>query len=153
MHHVKISLHICIPFDGIASYHDSDLEVRINCDICHLRRMVASLIIKFFPGMGHYSTFVLIQINFFFSSIYLNYSQNSQIYSTYQFLHPVFFNSKDRIKFIDMLREYSYQIDTINFSIQWLYSLNTSINLIRLAELKNIRWRNWYVEYIWEWLK
>jgi len=56
MHHVKISpfWHICISFDGIAGYRDSDLEVRINCNIRHLRRMVASLIMKLFSRMSHY---------------------------------------------------------------------------------------------------
>lgn len=91
--------YLCISLDGVAGYHDSDLEVGINCDIRHLRRMVACLIIKFFPRMSHYPTFMSMQINLFFSSIYLNHSQ---MYFTYQFFHIVFFNLEYCIRLIDV---------------------------------------------------
>ncbi|KAK9988740.1 hypothetical protein SO802_028979 [Lithocarpus litseifolius] len=129
IHRVRISsdFNPTVPFD---SYSSDDVDTDVNfgklCDVFHLRRMVAIILrLSFWTyDVRRYNDLFSDPIKLFFSGVFLYPG-----YSRFQFFHPIFYNSQDRLRFVDVVQKLAYSNKKIfieNLDLEQPdYNLNT----------------------------
>lgn len=108
IHMVRISsdFNPVVPFDSYSSDDENDVNSGKLCDVFHVRRMVALILRMFFWNydVGHYNYLFSGPIKLFFSGVLLDPG-----YSSFQFFHPIFYNSQDRLRFVDVVQKLPYR--------------------------------------------
>jgi hypothetical protein len=116
----------------------TSLSDGLRADVKHFRRMVALIIKKYHGGDR---TQLSMTFKLFFSQIFIDEALN---YSALQFLHPLFYTSKDKVNFIHLIRNYKFRFPDhyknfdLNKTIYEVYNWIVKIQNLNESDLDEV---------------
>nr|XP_023881784.1 uncharacterized protein LOC111994154 [Quercus suber] len=94
---------VCYPYPTVRNTDPMSLSAGIKIDMMHFRRIVAKVIEASFPEPQEFSN----TVKLFFSEIFYQHSD----FHILQLLHPLFYNTIERINFVQLIDEYMQEFE------------------------------------------
>ncbi|GMY32687.1 hypothetical protein FCV25MIE_27929 [Fagus crenata] len=116
----------------------TSLSDGLRADVKHFRRMVALIIKKYHT---EYRTQLSMTFKLFFSEIFID---KASIYSALQFLHPLFYTSKEKLNFIQLIQDYKFRFSDhyknfdLNETIYGVYNWINKIQILDESDLNDV---------------